>query len=51
MLVSPKMFVKMGKKLVINAANIQCVNDPQAIPDARTELGKISDMNTQITEP
>jgi hypothetical protein len=33
--------VKIGKKFVIKAAKIQCVKEPQAIPDARTEFGNI----------
>ncbi len=29
----------------------QCVNEPSACPFERTRLGKISEMNTQITAP
>lgn len=49
--VPPKFSVRIGKKLATNAANNQWVNEPQAIPDALTELGKISDINTHITDP
>jgi hypothetical protein len=49
--VSPSRVVNIGKKFVIKAANIQWVKEPHAIPDARTVLGKISEINTQITDP
>ena len=35
----------------INAAKSQCVKLPRDIPAARTELGKTSEMNTQMTAP
>ena len=40
-----------GKVQVTVAAMTQWMNQPNAWPLARTALGKISEMNTQITEP
>ena len=51
MIPPPNDFANGGKKLAINAAKTQWVKLPQAMPDARTEFGKISEMKTQITEP
>ena len=40
-----------GKNVVSSAAKIQCVKLPSAWPSARWRLGKISEMNTQMTAP
>ena len=32
-------------------AKVQCVSEPSDWPRARTRLGKISEMNTQMTDP
>ena len=42
---------KIGNVQEIIAAMIQCVKLPRVWPCARTLLGKISDMKTQITAP
>ena len=41
----------IGKTVVSNAAKTQWVELPNAMPSARWRLGKISEMNTQITAP
>lgn len=41
----------MGKTVVIMAASIQCAEAPRDCPYARTLLGNISEINTQITAP
>ena len=51
MIPPPYFSEKNGNTLAMSAANIQCVKLPQAVPEARTEFGKISEMKTQITEP
>lgn len=40
-----------GKNVASTAAKTQCVKLPSACPSARWWLGKISEMNTQITVP
>ncbi len=42
---------KSGVRAGITAANTQCVELPKACPLARKWLGKISEINTQITVP
>ena len=44
-------FTKIGKVQAMMAAMIQCVKLPSELPCERTELGNISEMNTQITAP
>ena len=42
---------KEGKTRVIIVAQAQCVRLPKEVPAARTELGNISEIKTQITAP
>ena len=46
-----KAVIITGKKVLRSAAKIQCVKLPSAWPAARWLVGKISEMNTQMTVP
>ena len=48
---APILAATPGKLWAITAANIQWVKLPNDWPLLRTLLGKISDINTQITAP
>ena len=51
MIPPPSSSEKNGNVLAITAAKTQCVREPNAMPDALTEFGNISEIKTQITEP